>query len=119
MCAGLRQAPQNLNPFRDRLSSRLVHTDEKRCVFDWVNRDTSAESCRSSVLHDDRMQVWIASAHIVYPGHRLLVAVWHREDRLLRQLHGCGQFGGNRFPVYFVMAETGLAEADHVVCRRA
>jgi hypothetical protein len=115
----LREAPQDLNPFRDRLSSGLVHADEDSRVLGWINRDTRAESCRSSVLHNHRVQVRVAPAHIVHPSHRLLVAVRHRVDRLLRQLHRRDQFSGNRFAIHFGMAEIGLAKADHVLCRRA
>jgi hypothetical protein len=42
--AGLRQAPQDLNPFRDKLSPDLVHADEDGRVFGWTNRDPAAES---------------------------------------------------------------------------
>src|ERR1700757_2359758 len=66
----LREVPQDLNSFRDRLSSGQVHADEDGRVLGWINRDPSAESRRSSVLHNHRMQVGIASADIVHPGHR-------------------------------------------------
>ena len=42
--SGLRQAPQDLNPFLGRVSSDLVHADEDGRVLGWINRDHIAES---------------------------------------------------------------------------
>jgi hypothetical protein len=39
----LRELPEDLNPFRRRLSSNLVHADKDGCVLGWINRDHSAE----------------------------------------------------------------------------
>jgi len=42
--AGLREAPQDLNPFLGRVSSDLVHADEDDRVLGWINRHHIAES---------------------------------------------------------------------------
>jgi hypothetical protein len=39
----LRELPEDLNPFRGRLSSNLVHADKDGCVLGWINRDHGAE----------------------------------------------------------------------------